>query len=171
MKEAFNFGFDVNHYKTQRSIIFPCNSFPNVLYVDIDGNLTIKKTKKPLIGKKSTKKSKIQFSITNSFGIPSMGPEIWQEDMKKALSYQKSGQLLIASVVGTIKNGYTEEDYYNDFAHTAMLAKETGVKVIEINLSCPNVANEGVICYTPSAVESICKKQKKKLEIFQYWQS
>jgi dihydroorotate dehydrogenase (NAD+) catalytic subunit len=160
LKTAFEFGFDVNHYKTQRSVSFPVNKFPNVLYVDIDGDLTIKKSLKPLIARKSSLKSPTSFSITNSFGNPSKGPEFWQEDMKKALSYAGPDQLLIASVVGTIQKNFTEEQYFDDFALTARLANDTGVKVIEVNLSCPNVANEGILCFNPEADGVICRKVK-----------
>ncbi len=160
---AFDFGFDVIHYKTQRSVSFDCNLYPNVLFVDVDGNLTIKKSNNPLLGKTESSKNPKKYSITNSFGNPSRGPEMWQPDMKKAIGFAKKGQLLIASVVGTIQKGFSEDDYFNDFAKTAQLANETGVKVIEVNLSCPNVANEGVLCYSPNAVEAICKKTREKI--------
>ena len=38
---AFKKGFDVVCYKTQRSVPFPCNEFPNVVYLDIKGDLTL----------------------------------------------------------------------------------------------------------------------------------
>ena len=162
-KEAFNFGFDIIHYKTQRTVSFPSNQFPNVLFVDVNGDLTLKKAEKPLIGNsKTTKKSK-DFSITNSFGNPSKGPKFWQNDMRKALKDQKPGQILIASVVGTIQKGFSDLDYYKDFAKAAKLAKQTGVKVIEINLSCPNVANEGILCYSVDACYEIIKLTKKAI--------
>jgi len=163
VKEAFDFGFDVNHYKTQRSVVFPYNQFPNILFVDIDGNLTLAKAEKPLIGRRYTRKKSTKISITNSFGNPCRGPEVWQRDMKKALSYTKDGQLLIASVVGTIQKGFTEGEYFDDFAYTAKLAKETGIKIIEINLSCPNVTNEGVLCYSQEACEKITRKTKEAI--------
>lgn len=163
VKSAFEMGFDVVHYKTQRSTTFPCNDFPNVLFVDIEGDLTPEKAEKPLVGKTHTKKSPSELSITNSFGNPSKGPEFWVEDLKKAVTYQGNGQLLVMSVVGTIKDGFTDEDYYDDFAKAAELAVSTGVKVIEVNLSCPNVANEGVLCYSPDAVYAICRKVKEKI--------
>jgi dihydroorotate dehydrogenase (NAD+) catalytic subunit len=162
-KAAFDYGFDVNHYKTQRSVPFPVNAFPNVLYVETDGDLTLEKAKKPLVGKTTTDKQITDISITNSFGNPSKGPEYWQNDMKKALTYAKEGQLLIGSVVGTIQEGFSQEDYYNDFALTARLANETGVPVIEVNLSCPNVANEGIICYNADADETICRRVKETI--------
>lgn len=162
IKAAFDKGFDVCVYKTQRSTVFPCNPFPNILFVDVEGDLTIEKSKKPLLGQATTNKKLSQVSITNSFGNPSRGPEFWQEDMGKAVSYQGKGQLLIASIVGTIKEGFSEEDYYDDFALAASLAYKTGVKVVELNLACPNVATEGVVCYTKEAVFQICKKSKEK---------
>lgn len=162
IKGAFDLGFDVNCYKTQRSVEFKCNPFPQVVYVNVDGNLTLKKASKPLLAVKNPKNKK-HFTITNSFGNPSRGPKFWTKDLKKALSNEGRGQLLMMSVVGTIKKGFTEEDYFDDFAKTAHLAAKTGVKVIEVNLSCPNVATEGVICYRPDAVSAICIKIKSKI--------
>lgn len=163
VKYAFDRGFDVNCYKTQRSVEFACNDFPNVLYLDIDGDLTLDKASKPVVGRSTTDKPIGGFSITNSFGNPSRGPEFWVPDLKKALSYQGKGQLLIMSVVGTIKDGFSSDDYYNDFAETSRLAVEAGVEVVELNLSCPNVATEGVVCYSYEAVTEICRKTKEKI--------
>lgn len=163
VKVAFEWGFDVVAYKTQRSCVFPTNAFPNILFVDVDGDLTLKRAQKPLIGRPATGKKTEELSITNSFGNPSPGPDVWQEDMKRALWYEGPGQLLVASVVGTVREGSSQEDYFDDFADTAKLAKETGVKIIEVNLSCPNVDKEGIICYTAPAVEQICRKTKETI--------
>lgn len=160
VKYAFERGFDVLCYKTQRSREFPVNAFPNIVYVEVDGDLTLDKAAEPLIAYTETTKSPSELSITNSFGVPSKGPSYWIEDLKKALSYQGKGQLLIMSVVGTIAPGFTENDYFNDFAETAKIAVEAGAKVIEVNLSCPNVATEGVVCYSPKAVIEITKRTK-----------
>lgn len=162
IKYAFERGFDVNCYKTQRSVSFPVNEFPNVVYLDVDGDLTIEKASRPSVGRLSAKQTD-HLTITNSFGNPSRGPEFWVDDMKKAVAAQGKGQLLIASVVGTIQTGFSQDDYYADFAKTAELAASTGVSVIEVNLSCPNVANEGVICYTQDAVVNICRLIKEKI--------
>lgn len=163
IKFAFEAGFDVLCYKTQRSVKFLPNDFPNVLYLDIDGDLTLERAKKPLVGRSEPSQPLENTSITNSFGNPSLGPDFWVEDLKKALTYAGKGQLLIMSVVGTIQEGFTQEDYYNDFARAAKLAASTGVKAIEINLSCPNVANEGILCYTKDAVVAVCKKVKEAI--------
>ncbi len=163
IRYAFEQGFDVLCYKTQRSVPFESNPFPNVLYVDIDGDLTLEKATQPLVGKTSTERPTEEFSITNSFAMPSKGPDFWVEDMQKALSYQGEGQLLIMCVVGTIQEGFSKADYYRDFADTAELAVNAGARVIEANLSCPNVANEGVLCYTPEAVREICSQVKDRI--------
>lgn len=163
VKFAFEAGFDVLCYKTQRSVKFLPNDFPNVLYLDIDGDLTLERAEKPLVGHGQPSRPLERTSITNSFGNPSLGPEFWVGDLKKALSYEKPGQLLIMSVVGTIQEGFTQEDYYDDFAEAARQAASTGVKAIEINLSCPNVANEGILCYTKDAVIAVTKKVKEAI--------
>ncbi|HET7672977.1 MAG TPA: hypothetical protein VFK11_00500 [Candidatus Saccharimonadales bacterium] len=163
IKFAFDAGFDILCYKTQRSVRFTPNDFPNVLYLDIDDDLTLERAKKPLVGKSSTDQPLEKVSITNSFGNPSLGPDFWVDDLKKALEYEKDGQLLIMSVVGTIQKGFTQDDYYDDFARAAKLAADTGVKAVEINLSCPNVANEGILCYTKDAVVAVCERVKKAI--------
>lgn len=157
---AFERGFDVVCYKTQRSVEFPCNEFPNVVYLDVDGDLTLEAAQQPQLGHRSSDKPVEQLTITNSFGNPSRGPEFWVEDMKQAVAAQGKGQLLVASVVGTIQDGFSNDDYYDDFARAAALAAEAGAPVIEVNLSCPNVANEGILCYTPEAVVGIGAKVK-----------
>ena len=162
-KAAFEKGFDIIHYKTRRSGEFPCNPHPNVLFVETDGDLTLDKAKQPLNGSNIAPESLSMVSITNSFGNPSPDAEIWVDDMKKAVETAGPGQILIASVVGTIQQGFTDDDYHKDFAKAAQMAKMAGAKVIELNLSCPNVANEGIICYSQDAVLSICKKAKEKI--------
>jgi len=156
-------GFDVVTYKTQRNVEFTANAFPNVLYVDVDGDLTLEKASNPLVGKTETTADPTNLTITNSFGNPSRGPKFWVDDLKKAVNAEGKGQLVIMSVVGTIQPGFSDEDYYNDFAATAKIASMTGVKAIEINLSCPNVANEGILCYTPDAVSEICRRTKEAI--------
>ncbi len=156
-------GFDVVDYKTQRSVPAPVNEFPNVVYVDVEGDLTPEKAAKPLVGHRTSDKPLEELTITNSFGNPSRGPDFWVEDMRRAVAAQGKGQLLIASVVGTIQDGFSQENYYDDFARTAELAVSAGAPVVEINLSCPNVANEGIVCYTYDAVISICRKTKEKI--------
>lgn len=160
VRYAFERGYDVVCYKTQRSVPFEVNAFPNVTYLDVDGDLTLEKAAKPLVGHLDSDAPVEKLTITNSFGNPSRGPDFWVEDMKQAVAAQGKGQLLISSVVGTIQDGFSQDDYYDDFAKAALLAVSAGVQAIEVNLSCPNVASEGVLCYSHDAVVSVCQKVK-----------
>lgn len=162
MRAAFDWGFDVSTYKTVRANIFPCHPFPNVLYVDTPKELHPDKTPR-LIAEKTTTKSKEDFSITNSFGVPSKQPMDWQEDVKKALTYVQDGQLMILSFMGTVKPAQTQEEFIDDFALAGKLAFQTGTKVLEANLSCPNIGNEGLVCYNLDATEKITMAIRKQI--------
>lgn len=163
IRGAFDKGFDVVCYKTQRTVQFEANEFPNVIPIDVKGDVTLEAAEKGLTLRDGFNSNPKELTITNSFGNPSRGPEYWVEDLKKALKAEGKGQLLISSVVGTIQEGFSSEDYYDDFAKAADLAASTGVKAIELNLSCPNVANEGIVCYSPEAVIPIVQKARKAI--------
>ncbi len=158
VKGAFEKGFDLVVYKTVRSDVFPCHPFPNVLKVDLKGNLTLKRAQKPLIT--STKYNE-PLSITNSFGVPSKSPKEWQKDVKKAISYAGKGQVMILSFMGTVKKNQTEKEFVDDFAFSAKCALETGAKILEVNLSCPNIGNEGLVCYNLGVTEKALKAVRK----------
>lgn len=162
IKSAFEFGFDVSTYKSVRTDSFPCHPFPNVLSVQINGNLYPDKTP-TLVATDSYSTDPTTFSITNSFGVPSKTPDVWQEDVKKALSYQKQGQVLIVSFMGTVRENQTQEEFIADFTLAGALAKETGAPVLEANLSCPNIGNEGLVCYNLDVTEKICKAIRSKI--------
>lgn len=159
IKGAFDYGFPVSVYKTVRADIFPCHPYPNVAYVNAPKE--IHPQINPRLITINTPKSPSRISITNSFGVPSKKPKVWQKDVKKAKAYEKNGQLLVLSFMGTVKKDQTQEEFIEDFANAAKLAKQTGVKVLEANLSCPNIGNEGLVCYNLVATEKICKTIRK----------
>src|SRR5258708_26742412 len=76
-KGAFQNGFDICVYKTVRSDVFPCHPFPHVLSVKVEGDLTYEKAGGKLIANHDYSSP---LSITNSFGVPSKTPHVWQED-------------------------------------------------------------------------------------------
>jgi dihydroorotate dehydrogenase (NAD+) catalytic subunit len=160
---AFDRGFDVLTYKTQRSAAFPVNPFPNIIPIAVDGPVSLETATKGLTLADGWGDDPKRYSITNSFGNGTYGPDSWVPDLKKAVGMAHPGQLLIASVVGTIQQGFSEQDYWADFAKTAEMAKSTGVHAIELNLSCPNVAGEGVVCYTREADKEICRLAKQAI--------
>ncbi|MFZ2025865.1 MAG: dihydroorotate oxidase [Microgenomates group bacterium] len=142
VKAALDKGFDIPVYKTVRSRAYPCHAHPNVLAVHINGNLTSEMAQDtPLVADTSYSSP---LGITNSFGVPSMDPDIWQKDLSDAVSYAKEGQLVVGSFQGTGGGGV--DAYIKDWVDTARLIKETGVKVVEANLSCPNEGTAHVLC-------------------------
>ena len=157
-KAAFEKGFDIVVYKTVRSDFFPCHPFPNVLSVNIDGDLTMEKTQERLVADNNYHEP---LSITNSFGVPSKKPEDWQEDVKKALGYTGPGQTLVLSFMGTVRENQTQEEFIEDYALAAKLSMETGAKILETNLSCPNIGNEGLVCYNLDVTERVCDAIRK----------
>lgn len=159
-KGAFDKGFDICVYKTVRSDIFPCHPFPNVLAVKVEGDLTPEKSAKPLVANHDYVSP---LSITNSFGVPSKPVSFWQEDVKKAISYAREGQILVLSFMGTVREGQTAEEFIADYALAARLAKETGAQILETNLSCPNIGNEGLVCYNLDMTERVCAGIRKEI--------
>lgn len=160
IKGAFDYGFPVSIYKTVRSDAFPCHPYPNVVYVNAPKEIHPQKNPK-LVTKNLDSKDTSRISITNSFGVPSKKAKVWQKDVKKAKKYEKKGQLLVLSFMGTVRKNQTQEEFIKDFAKAAKLANQTGVKILEANLSCPNIGNEGLVCYNLTATEKICQAIRK----------
>jgi dihydroorotate dehydrogenase len=162
MEAAFNLGFDVSTYKTVRSDTFPCHSFPNVLYVNTPQELHPDQT--PRLTATDIAPSSIdKITITNSFGVPSKPVEYWQNDVKKALTYVKEGQAMILSFMGTVKEGQSQDEFIEDFGKAGRLSAETKVKVLEANLSCPNIGNEGLVCYNLDVTEAVAQAIRKQI--------
>jgi dihydroorotate dehydrogenase (NAD+) catalytic subunit len=157
---AFRKGFDVPVYKTVRSNEFPCHPFPNVLSVKIDGDLTLEKAKQPL---RAEAEYTEPLSITNSFGVPSRPATLWQEDAKKAVVSARTGQVMVMSFMGTVHEGQSPDEFVADFALAAELSLASGAKIYEVNLSCPNIGNEGLVCYNLDMTERVCAALREKL--------
>lgn len=160
IKGALEKGFDLVTYKTVRSAYYKTHRWPNVMPVKIEGDLTLDKAQD---GVTVTDVSNQPKTITNSFGVPSMDVAVWQEDVKRALTYVGKGQLLVLSFMGTVREQQTKEALINDFAVASTLAKATGVKVLEINLSCPNVGNEGLVCFDLDMTEKVLSAVRRAI--------
>jgi dihydroorotate dehydrogenase len=72
--------------------------------------------------------------------------------------------MLILSFMGTAKPNQTEQEFLDDFARAAKLSKETGAKVLEVNLSCPNIGNEGLVCYNLEMTEKVLKTIRDQID-------
>ncbi len=151
---AFKKGFDIAVYKTVRSGVFPSHPFPNVLAIHPDGDLDLETLKKPVIADTTYSEP---LSITNSFGVPSKDPSIWQYDVRTAVESAGKGQVLVLSFMGTVVPNQTQQEFVDDYVRAAQLAYETGAPVLETNLSCPNIGNEGLVCYNLDVTEQIAR--------------
>lgn len=153
-KAAFEKGFDICVYKTVRSGTYPCHPFPNVLAIHPEGDLTLEKLKEPLVADTAYDEP---LSITNSFGVPSKDAPVWQADVKRAIAAAGTGQVLVLSFMGTARAGQSEQEFIDDYVLAAKQSVETGAEVLETNLSCPNVGNEGLVCYNLDVTEKVVK--------------
>lgn len=159
-KAALDKGFDIVTYKTVRSHKYPCLLWPNILGINIKGNLTLKKAEKGLIACKTYKEP---LSITNSFGVPSYDPNFWQKDLNSLIKYAKKSQVAIGSFQGTINSDGNTKQYIDDFVKTAVMVKKAGAKVLEANLSCPNEGTSHLLCFDIVRTEQIVHAIKKKI--------
>lgn len=144
-------GFDILTYKTVRSSHRPCYPLPNWLFVDDptgdDG---------PVYVNEKPKGDRRLWSSAVCFGMPSMSPEVWREDIGRAKAGLSAGQILIVSVVATPSENPTPTEVADDFAQCARWAAEAGADVIEANFSCPNVCSaEGSIYTDPEFSRAI----------------
>ncbi len=160
-KAALDKGFDIVVYKTVRSKRYPCHPWPNVLAVEVEGDLTPEKSLEKL---KATHDYKEPLSITNSFGVPSSDLEFWQKDIKEVLEYTEEGQVVVGAFQGTKVGDGNTENYINDFCVCAKLLKEIGVKVLEVNLSCPNEGTNNLLCYDTEKSLKVIKAIKNEIK-------
>ena len=156
---AAQMGFDIVTYKTIRSQPHPAHAHPNMIYVDTKGSLTHERTAEILMQATKPPIDMETLAATNSFGIPSQGEDFLVEDIAKAHASLAPGQVMIVSVVGTPR---PDEDFIEDFAEAAKIALRGGAKIIEADLSCPNVTTcEGSLFTDADAVYEIAVSMKK----------
>jgi len=160
VKGALDKGFDLVEYKDTRTRKYPCHPLPNIIPLNIKGNLTIKKADRGVV---EAKKYKSPISITNSFGIPSMDPSFWQIDLAKAAKYAKKGQVVIGGLQGTLPEKGGFDAYLKDFILIAKLVKETKVKIIELNLSCPNEGANHLLCFDVERSQKVAEKVRNEI--------
>jgi dihydroorotate dehydrogenase len=155
-KAAFSAGYDIAVYKTVRSKNWPCNAFPNVLYVHPDGrDLTFKQADNGVLTDSNRPDSLEQLNISNSFGVPSFDPDVWQPDMALAVQAASHGQQLVGSFQGS--------GTIQSFVDAARLVAQTGVKTLELNTSCPNEGKDNLLCFDFELVGEITSAIKEEI--------
>ena len=101
--------------------------------------------------------------MTNSFGVPSMAPEIWQPDMAAAVRMAGPGQVVIGSFQGTPDPSGGVEAYLADFVLAARLVHETGARMLEVNLSCPNEGTAHLLCFDTERARRVIEAVKNEI--------
>jgi dihydroorotate dehydrogenase (NAD+) catalytic subunit len=135
-------GFDILTYKTVRSSFRPCYDQPNWVFVEDDGG------DGPVYATDRLPEDPSQVASAVCFGMPSMAPQTWREDVKRARAALGPGKVLIVSVVATPNDDAKVRDVADDFAQVAAWAADAGADVVEANLSCPNVCTKEGNIYT-----------------------
>jgi len=148
-------GWDMPIYKTVRSRAIPCHQSPNIVFVHPEQQLSDSDAGGRLSGDLTIPDAVHDLSITNSFGVPSKEPQVWQADVELANSYMGDGQVMIVSCMGTASE---DEPVEVDYARTAAMAVEAGAKIIEVNYSCPNLASGEGSIYADSELSSRISK-------------
>ncbi len=161
-------GFNILTYKTVRSRSQEPHPSPNWVFVDDDRPWPVGEEHQMVVGDvKTWPRDHRAFSTANSFGMPSSDPTVWQKDVVSTLAALEDDQLLIVSVVGSQRAG---EDQVQDFVTVAKQAEETGCRVIELNLSCPNSIDEETgevshdfICLSHTATRTVVQAVRNGL--------
>jgi dihydroorotate dehydrogenase len=159
VKSSFEKGFDIVMYKTVRTNAHKCNTFPNIIPVKHNGKITLTQAKEGLVADKEFKEP---IAITNSFGVPSLSPEEWMPDLKKSVKMAGKGQILVGTYQGS-NRGEGEAAFINDWVLGAKLLKKCGVKVMELNLSCPNEGKAQLLCHDTETVLKIATAVKEEV--------
>jgi dihydroorotate dehydrogenase (NAD+) catalytic subunit len=143
-------GFDILTYKTVRSSARPSYDPPNWVFVGEsqgDG---------PVIAIEEPPRDPAQISSAVCFGMPSMAPAVWREDVRQTRLALAADQLLIVSVVASPGEDWTLDQVSADFCQCARWAAEAGADAVEANFSCPNVCSaEGTVYLDPVATQTI----------------
>ncbi len=152
IKAGLDKGFDIVTLKSVRTDTFPLNPYPQVRPLQITGDLDLDPNTKVLVAGHYSE----PLAVGNSFGIPSVPPNEWQPYMREALQLPGKGQAILVAFQGTAR-GEGKEAFVQDHVRGVELIKQTGGKIIEINLSCPNEGEELLACFDTDITERIVK--------------
>ena len=110
-------GYDILTYATVRSAFHPAWGLPNIRNVE-NQELAAVVTRRPQATRAPT--------LAVSLGGPSMEPDVWRKDVRRAKERLGPGQILIVSVAGTPGPGRDADALVLDYARCAAWAAESG---------------------------------------------
>ena len=122
-------GFDVLTYATVRSTFQAAYPLPNIRHVD--------NREQAAVVSRGTNNGN-GTTIAVSLGEPSMEPDVWRKDLRRAKERLGRGQVLIVSVIGTPQPGGEAEALIADYAQCAGWAAAAGADAIEVHLATPD---------------------------------
>ncbi|HUD10200.1 MAG TPA: hypothetical protein VMR28_00840 [Candidatus Saccharimonadales bacterium] len=157
VRAALDRGFDIVTFKTVRSNQYPCHSSPNVFPLESAKFDPLQSDQ----AFKTQESLSFPLTITNSFGIPSFEPDVWQKEIKESYKAIGKGQALLVAFQGTLQTA-SRQKFIADHVKGIGLLLETGAKVIEINLSCPNEGHSNFLCYDIETSKEIIQKIRNK---------
>lgn len=137
-------GFDVLTYKTIRRQAHASHPLPNIVHINRDQLLDYSDLDQAVYVDDKPRKATAKIAISNSFGNACLESARVKEDIALAKKSLSEGQVLIVSVYG---EGTSLESVSLDFAEAALIAKESGADIIELNFSCPNLLKSGEPLY------------------------
>jgi hypothetical protein len=131
--EAYaHLGFDILTYATVRSVAHPAKPLPNIVFVENQAHAAT------ICPATAARRSP---TLAISLGVPSMEPDVWRKDLRRAKDRLGRGQVLVASVIGT-PTGDDIDALAGDYARCAVWAAEAGADLIEVHLACPRPGTE-----------------------------
>ena len=122
-------GYDVLTYATVTSAFRPAYTLPNIRHVESREQAAVA-LRRPHANGATT--------LAVSMGMPSMEPDVWRKDVRRAKDALGRGQILLVSVAGTLPPGGDAEALIADYARCATWAAEAGADVIEVHLATPD---------------------------------
>jgi dihydroorotate dehydrogenase (NAD+) catalytic subunit len=161
---ALERGWDVAFYKTVRSDQYPCAPFPNVTAVNVIGDrLSPETAMNGVFASQFATDLGEETNGSNSFAVPSKPKDFWIPDAAHAVdfanNYPGGGKLVVVSFQGTTGKG----NFLEDIRETARGVRDTGTKVAEKNMSCPNEGTNHLLCNDPEASGEAAKAAREGL--------
>ena len=122
-------GYDILTYATVTSSFRPAYALPNIRVVESREQVAVALRRPPANG---------TVTLAVSLGMPSMEPDVWRKDVRRAKDALGRGQLLIVSVAGTPPPGGDPEALIADYARCAVWAADAGADAVEVHLAVPD---------------------------------
>ena len=116
-------------YATVRSAFRPAHPMPNIRFVENQEQAAVL-TRRAQASDGAT--------IALSLGEPSMEPDVWRKDVRRAKERIGRGQTLIVSVMGTPEPDGDAEALIADYARCAAWAAESCADAVQVHLAVPD---------------------------------